>query len=126
MTSVDPYQSDLYSSMDLIVRGETSRSARFSFARFRTSVPGLSTVPLPDPVISLIFRSSMTMTPWFLAIVVVALCAASLLRRAYAACNRATLRFAFSRLREPFVFGQPPAARSRAVCGPRPWCAAGR
>jgi hypothetical protein len=62
---------------------------------FLTKVPGASTVPLPVLVISLTFRSSMTAPPWFLTIIVVAFCAASLLRRACLACNLATLRFAF-------------------------------
>nr|WP_249209802.1 hypothetical protein [Bradyrhizobium manausense] len=40
----EPYHVALYSSMVLIVRGETSSEARFSFARLWTSAPGAATV----------------------------------------------------------------------------------
>lgn len=85
-----------YPSTARIARGDTSRSERLRLACRCTSFPGLSTVTLPPFTLAATFRSSMTMTPWFLAISLIDLCTESFRRRAYLASNLATPRWALA------------------------------
>ena len=101
------YQAALYASMARSCAGATSSRERLSPALARTLRPGSSTVPAALAVMARTVESSTPMMPWFLAILVVALCAASLRRCARRAWNRTTARRAFCRLRDPVLRRAP-------------------